>query len=72
MKWATFRTAENPVADRVGVLVDEKIYAVRSGVRLIDLIKDGQNALLTIGEEAIRAPASTHEICGPLFPIRPR
>lgn len=64
MKWATFRTAEDPAIDRVGTLVDEKIYAFRSGTRLIDLIKNGQDALLELGEKAIQSPASTHDLAG--------
>jgi 2-keto-4-pentenoate hydratase/2-oxohepta-3-ene-1,7-dioic acid hydratase in catechol pathway len=62
MKWATFRTAEDPAIDRVGVLNGEKVYARRAGTRLVDLIKDGQDALLTLGDETLRAPASTHKL----------
>ena len=62
MKWATFRTADEPEVDRVGPVVDGTVSALRPGVRLADLIKDGQQALLHAGEDAIRSPDSTHAL----------
>ena len=62
MRWATFRTAEDPGIDRVGPVLDGKVFALPPGMRLADLIKDGQESLLKAGEGAIRAPASTHDI----------
>lgn len=60
MKWATFRAAGNPEIDRVGVVVDGTLSALPAGTRLADLTKYGQEALLQIGETALRSPASTH------------
>jgi len=62
MKWTTFRTHADPEVDRVGALVGETIHALRAGTRLVDLIKDGQDALLVLGEDTIRSPVSTHDL----------
>ncbi len=62
MKWATFRTADEPELDRVGPVVDGTIFALSPGARLIDLMKDGQTGFLQAGEDAIRSPASTHGV----------
>lgn len=62
MKWATFRTAEEPGIDRVGPIVDGTVFALSAGTCLADLIKDGQESLLKIGEDAIRSPTSTHKV----------
>ena len=62
MRWATCRTAEDPAIDRVGTVKDGTIFALPSGVQLVDLIKDGREPLLRAAEEAIRSPASTHAV----------
>ena len=62
MRWATFRTAEDPEIDRVGPVLDGTVFALRPGMRLVDLIKDGQETFRKAGEHAIRSPASTHDV----------
>jgi 2-keto-4-pentenoate hydratase/2-oxohepta-3-ene-1,7-dioic acid hydratase in catechol pathway len=62
MRWATFRTADEPEIDRIGPVLDETLFALRPGMRLVDLIKDGQESLLEVGEAAIHSPISTHKL----------
>jgi 2-keto-4-pentenoate hydratase/2-oxohepta-3-ene-1,7-dioic acid hydratase in catechol pathway len=55
MRWATFRLAGGG-DDRVGVVRDEKIYALEPGARLVDLIGDPER-LARAGERALGEPA---------------
>ncbi len=64
MRWATFRTDDETEVDRVGLVVDDRIFALRPGARLVDMIASGQEALREEGEAALRSPASTHELAG--------
>jgi len=62
MRWATFTSDDAPSIERVGVVVDGVVYALPSGARLVDVIKDGQDAVRRAGEAAVGAPASTHDL----------
>ncbi|MDP8955926.1 MAG: fumarylacetoacetate hydrolase family protein [Actinomycetota bacterium] len=54
MRWATFRTDAGE--ERVGVLVDEEIRALETGVTLLRLLEQGTDALFETGEKALRHP----------------
>nr|WP_318546741.1 hypothetical protein [Mycobacterium lepraemurium] len=56
MKWVTYQGDDG---ERVGVLRDDTIYAMGSGVTLLDLIARGTEGLRHAGEEAQRSPAAT-------------
>lgn len=56
MKWVTYQGDDG---ERVGVLRDDTIYAMGSGVTLLDLIARGAEGLRHAGEEAQRSPAAT-------------
>lgn len=58
MRWATFRTADEPDMDRVGTVVDNTIFAMALGARLIDFLGDDGSVLQAAGEESLRAPSS--------------
>jgi 2-keto-4-pentenoate hydratase/2-oxohepta-3-ene-1,7-dioic acid hydratase in catechol pathway len=58
MKWATYRTTDpSDVVDRVGLVVDDVIYGLAPGPRLIDLLGDDGARLERAGEQARRSPA---------------
>ncbi|MBI4307351.1 MAG: fumarylacetoacetate hydrolase family protein [Chloroflexi bacterium] len=57
MRWATFRT-RGTTLDRVGVVVDDCIYALEAGVRLIDFLGDDGERLARAGERAVSNPAA--------------
>ncbi|MGN6335578.1 fumarylacetoacetate hydrolase family protein [Mycobacterium sp.] len=56
MKWVTYQRDDD---ERVGVLADDTIYAMPSGVTLLDLIARGSTGLRQAGEEVRRAPSAT-------------
>lgn len=56
MKWVTYQRDDD---ERVGVLADDTIYAMPSGVTLLDLIARGSTGLRQAGEEVQRAPSAT-------------
>jgi 2-keto-4-pentenoate hydratase/2-oxohepta-3-ene-1,7-dioic acid hydratase in catechol pathway len=59
MKWATYRSNEpGDLSDRVGLVVDEQIFGLDPGVRLVDLLGD----LPTAAEKAKRAPAEVRAL----------
>ena len=62
MRWATFRCGEDSSTNRVGVVVDNRIFAIAPGECLLDLIGGGPDALREAGERTLRAPASTHAL----------
>lgn len=55
MRWITFRTAGADV-DRLGLLEDDRIYAVDPGVSLLDLLGDDGERLARAAERARREP----------------
>ena len=59
MRWATFRLPHEPAIDRVGIVVDDTIFSLGKGTRLIDLLGDDGAALQAAGETALRSPADT-------------
>jgi 2-keto-4-pentenoate hydratase/2-oxohepta-3-ene-1,7-dioic acid hydratase in catechol pathway/glyoxylase-like metal-dependent hydrolase (beta-lactamase superfamily II) len=56
VKWVTYQRDDD---ERVGVLADDTIYAMPSGVTLLDLIARGSTGLRQAGEEVQRAPSAT-------------
>jgi 2-keto-4-pentenoate hydratase/2-oxohepta-3-ene-1,7-dioic acid hydratase in catechol pathway/glyoxylase-like metal-dependent hydrolase (beta-lactamase superfamily II) len=56
VKWVTYQRDDD---ERVGVLADDTIYAMPSGVTLLDLIARGSTGLRQAGEEVRRAPSAT-------------
>lgn len=56
MRWVTYEGANG---DRVGVVSDGQIYALPAGTALIDLLADGLEELLAVGEQALRFPDET-------------
>ncbi len=55
MRWATFRQGSG--VDRVGLVIDGRILALRPGTRLIDLLGDEGERLAAAAERATREPA---------------
>ncbi len=55
MKWVTYQRDDD---ERVGVLADDTIYAMPSGVTLLDLIARGSTGLRQAGEDVRRAPSA--------------
>src|SRR6266545_4003386 len=54
MRWATFRQGSG--VDRVGLVIDGRILALRPGTRLIDLLGDDGERLAAEAERATREP----------------
>ena len=52
MRWATFRPLDS-AAERVGVLVGDRLHALPAGPALVDLLPD----LAEAGRQAVRSPA---------------
>ncbi|BCO34592.1 2-hydroxyhepta-2,4-diene-1,7-dioate isomerase [Mycobacterium heckeshornense] len=55
MRWVTYRADGG---ERTGVLSGEEIHAMPPGVKLLDLIERGADALRVAGEQALRGPAT--------------
>lgn len=55
MRWATFRLPTSEI-DRIGLVVDDQIFALEAGLALIDLLGDDGERLSKAGERAIRNP----------------
>ncbi|WP_330231455.1 fumarylacetoacetate hydrolase family protein [Nocardia sp. NBC_00508] len=53
MRWVTYKSERG---DRVGVVSGETVHALPPGIRLIDLIRHGTDALHAVGEKALRTP----------------
>jgi 2-keto-4-pentenoate hydratase/2-oxohepta-3-ene-1,7-dioic acid hydratase in catechol pathway/glyoxylase-like metal-dependent hydrolase (beta-lactamase superfamily II) len=64
MKWATYRGDDG---DRVGVVLDESIYSLPGGTRLIDLVARGPDGLRAASEEALRHPSEVVRVDGVLL-----
>jgi 2-keto-4-pentenoate hydratase/2-oxohepta-3-ene-1,7-dioic acid hydratase in catechol pathway len=58
MRWATYQRPGQP-AERVGLLVDERLHGLEPGVALLDLLGDDGERLARAGERARSAP---HEV----------
>ncbi|MGW2220494.1 fumarylacetoacetate hydrolase family protein [Nonomuraea sp. NPDC001684] len=56
MRWVTYATG---TGDRVGVLGEDLIHPVAPGVRLLDLLGGGAEALRATGEQALASSAET-------------
>jgi 2-keto-4-pentenoate hydratase/2-oxohepta-3-ene-1,7-dioic acid hydratase in catechol pathway/glyoxylase-like metal-dependent hydrolase (beta-lactamase superfamily II) len=54
MKWATYRGDDG---DRVGALIDQSLYSLPAGTRLIDLVAGGLDGLHAASDEALRHPS---------------
>ncbi len=61
MKWATFRVPGHH-ADRVGLVVDSRIYALEPGPALVDLLGDDGEILARAGERARADPADVLDL----------
>jgi 2-keto-4-pentenoate hydratase/2-oxohepta-3-ene-1,7-dioic acid hydratase in catechol pathway len=57
MRWATYKALKaTDKADHVGLVVDEQIFGLNPGMRLIDLLGEFGDTLREAGEKARRAP----------------
>jgi 2-keto-4-pentenoate hydratase/2-oxohepta-3-ene-1,7-dioic acid hydratase in catechol pathway len=70
MRWVTYRGADEG-GHRVGLVVDEAVYALEPGVDLIGLLGDDGSALRDAGERARRSPADVTDLaavhlCSPI------
>jgi 2-keto-4-pentenoate hydratase/2-oxohepta-3-ene-1,7-dioic acid hydratase in catechol pathway len=59
MRWATFRIAD---AERVGLVLNERIHALRPGDRLIDLLGDDGERLASAGDLATNDPFEVYDL----------
>src|SRR5581483_8427005 len=56
MRWATYQHRGDNT-DRVGLVIDDKVYGLEPGVALIDLLGDDGEKLARAGERAKATPA---------------
>ena len=71
MRWVTFR--DRAAEERSGVLVDGEVRALPSGVRLIELLREGSEGLAVAGRRALEQPSDVLPMEGVrLLPPIPR
>lgn len=62
MRWATYIPKTGERTERVGLVVDDKLHALPSGTRLIDLLGDDGTRLRQAGEQARKSPAEVRAL----------